>query len=62
MMNRTFYELCEDLKKLDEITLMELLNLTSEEIIDAFQDKIEDNFDRLSKEINNELEDYDTYE
>lgn len=61
-MNRTFYELCEDLKKLDEITLMELLNLTSEEIVDAFQDKIEDNFDKLSKEINNELEDYDTYE
>jgi hypothetical protein len=61
-MNRTFYELCEDLKKLDEITLMELLNLTSEEIVDAFQDKIEDNFDRLSKEINNELEDYNTYE
>ena len=61
-MKRTFYELCEDLKKLDEITLMELLNLTSEEIVDSFQDKIEDNFDRLSKEINNELEDYDTYE
>jgi hypothetical protein len=61
-MNRTFYELCEDLKKLDEITLMELLNLTSEEIVDSFQDKIEDNFDRLSREINNELKDYDTYE
>ena len=61
-MNRTFYELCEDLKKLDEITLMELLNLNSEEIVDAFQDKIEDNFESLSKEINNELEDYDTYE
>jgi hypothetical protein len=61
-MNRTFYELCEDLKKLDEITLMELLNLTSEEIVDSFQDKIEDNFDRLSKEINNELEEYNTYE
>jgi hypothetical protein len=61
-MNRTFYELCEDLKKLDEITLMELLNLTSEEIVDSFQDKIEDNFDRLSKEINNELEEYDPYE
>jgi trans-2-enoyl-CoA reductase len=61
-MNRTFYELCEDLKKLDEITLMELLNLTSEEIVNSFQDKIEDNFDRLSNEINNELKDYDTYE
>ncbi|CAB5222392.1 hypothetical protein UFOVP369_4 [uncultured Caudovirales phage] len=61
-MNRTFYELCEDLKKLDEITLMELLNLNSEEIVDAFQDKIEDNFERLSKEVNNELEEYDPYE
>ena len=61
-MNRTFYELCEDLKKLDEITLMELLNLTSEEIVDSFQDKIEDNFDRLSKEITTELEEYDPYE
>jgi hypothetical protein len=61
-MNRTFYELCEDLKKLDEITLMELLNLTSEEIVDSFQDKIEDDFERLSKELNNELEEYNTYE
>lgn len=57
-MNRTFNELCEDLKKFDETILLELLNITSEEIVDKFQDKIEEDFDRLSKETNNELEDY----
>lgn len=57
-MNRTFNELCEDLKKFDETILLELLNITSEQIVDKFQDKIEEDFDRLSKETNNELEDY----
>ena len=61
-MQRTFQELCEDLKKFDETTLLELLNITSEELVDAFQDKIEENLDRLLKEIDNELEEYDTYE
>ena len=61
-MQRTFQELCEDLKKFDETTLLELLNITSEELIDMFQDKIEENLDRLLKETDNELEDYDTYE
>jgi hypothetical protein len=57
-MNRTFNELCEDLKKFDETILLELLNITSEQLVDKFQDKIEEDFDRLSKETNNELEDY----
>ncbi|NDB59604.1 hypothetical protein EB001_14325 [bacterium] len=61
-MQRTFQELCEDLKKFDETTLLELLNITSEELVDAFQDKIEENLDRLLKETDNELEEYDTYE
>jgi hypothetical protein len=61
-MQRTFQELCEDLKKFDETTLLELLNITSEELVDMFQDKIEENLDRLLKETDNELEDYDTYE
>jgi len=61
-MQRTFQELCEDLKKFDESTLLELLNITSEELVDMFQDKIEENLDRLLKETDNELEEYDTYE
>jgi hypothetical protein len=61
-MQRTFQELCEDLKKFDETTLLELLDISSDELVDKFQDKIEENLDRLLKETDNELEEYDTYE
>lgn len=61
-MQRTFQELCNDLKKFDETTLLELLNINSEDLVDMFQDKIEENLDRLLKETDNELEEYDTYE
>lgn len=61
-MQRTFQELCEDLKKFDETTLLELLDISSEELVDKFQDKIEENLDRLLKETDNELEEYDIYE
>lgn len=45
------FELLEELKKLDEVTLLELLEITSEEIIDQFLDKIEENYDRLYKYV-----------
>lgn len=61
-MQRTFQELCEDLKKFDETTILELLDISSEELVDKFQDKIEENLDRLLKETDNELEEYDIYE
>lgn len=61
-MQLTFEEICEHLKKYDETMLLELLNITSEEIVEKFQDKIEDNMDALAKEIDNEEEEYDTYE
>ena len=35
-------ELLEKLHKLDEVLLLELLEITSEEICDAFMDKIEE--------------------
>ena len=37
-MNRTFNELCEDLKKFDETILLELLNITSEQQVRIVQD------------------------
>jgi len=56
-MNRTFSELCEELKKIDEITLLELLEISSEEIVDKFEDKIEDKLDKLLYNIDsNEIE------
>lgn len=44
-MNKT--ELIESLRRLDEITLMELLNLTSDDLVDAFLDKITENQGKL---------------
>lgn len=45
----SFQELLEELKKEDETILLELLEITSDEIVDAFLDKIKDNIDRVYK-------------
>lgn len=44
-------ELLEELRKIDEVTLLELLEVTSEEIIDAFLDRIVDNKEKLYKYV-----------
>jgi hypothetical protein len=36
---------------LDEITLLELLNISSEDIVEMFSERIEDNADNLEKEV-----------
>jgi hypothetical protein len=46
-MNKT--ELIDELRKIDELTLIELLQLTSDDIVDAFLDKIEENQGKLIK-------------
>lgn len=45
------HEIKERLIELDEITLLELLNITSEDIVEVFSDRIEDNVDKLEKEV-----------
>jgi len=47
----TLMDICERLKHLDEITLMEVLEISSEDLIDRFMDKIEDNADMLEEEL-----------
>ena len=47
----TLEELRERLKSLDEITLVELLGLTTEDLLKAFSDLIEDNFESLINEV-----------
>jgi len=42
------------LKHLDEITLLEVLDITSEEIIERFIDKVEQRYDFLEKELNDD--------
>ena len=47
----TLTEIQERLKRLDEFTLIEELNISSEDIVDRFSDIIEEQADRLEKLI-----------
>lgn len=47
----TFNDLKDRLKALDEVTLLELLDLKSEDIVDRFEDLIEDKQEQLEKEF-----------
>lgn len=44
-------ELLEQLRKLDEVLLLELIELTSEDIVDAFVDRIIEHEQRIRREI-----------
>lgn len=47
----TLPELVEKLKNIDEITLMERLEISSEDLVSRFIDVIENKFDELSEEL-----------
>lgn len=51
MNNITFEELKEALKRLDEVTLLELLGIQSDDLVDRFDDVIENKQEYLTKEI-----------
>ncbi len=48
----TIEELKERLSELDEVLLLELLDLHSDELVEAFEDKIEENQDKLKRMLN----------
>jgi hypothetical protein len=45
----TIPDICDKLKRLDEVTILELLEVSSEELVAKFQDKIEDMADYLEE-------------
>ena len=47
----TLHDLKDRLKQIDEVDLLELLDISSEDIVERFIDLIEDNFDKLEKEV-----------
>jgi hypothetical protein len=51
MMNLTLVELKEKLSVLDETVILELLDLTTVDILNRFEDIIEENYDKLIEEI-----------
>lgn len=42
-------ELIEELRLIDEVTLLELLNISTQDLIDAFLDRIEEKQGKLIK-------------
>jgi hypothetical protein len=51
VLNITFEELKEALKRLDEVTLLELLGLQSDDLVERFDDLIEKKQEYLIKEL-----------
>ena len=47
----TFKEVCEELSKLDETTLLEVLDITSDKLVNKFQDKIEEDLESLAIDL-----------
>lgn len=50
-MNLTFEELKEKLQSVDEVTLLELLEIRSDDIVERFEDFIEEQQEKLMREI-----------
>jgi hypothetical protein len=47
----TLEELKERLKRVDELTLLELLDISSEDLVELLEYEIEKNFDKLKLEV-----------
>ena len=47
----TIYDICDRLKNLYEISLLEVLYISSEDIVDRFNDRIEEKADELEEEL-----------
>ena len=58
----TFSELIEELYNVDEITLLETLGLTSEDLVNKFIDKVEEHEDLLRELIDDTKEGFDFYD
>lgn len=55
-MSLTLADVIEHLKKLDETTLLEVLDLSAEDIVDRFPDKIEERLDYLLEDLEDDDE------
>lgn len=55
-MSFTFEDIKEKLKNCDELTILELLDVTSEELVLFLEDQIEEKFDELEEYFTDEEE------
>jgi len=59
-MSLTLEDLKDRLKKQDEVSLLEILDISSEEIVERFVDFIEDQFEKLEEELQDEDQELQT--
>ena len=50
----TFTDVCDRLKQQDEISVLEVLEITSEELVDRFSDKVESKLDYFMEDLEDE--------
>jgi hypothetical protein len=48
----TLRDVMSKITQLDEITVLEILDISSEELVERFIDKIEERFEELENELN----------
>lgn len=58
----TFPELIEELYEVDEVTLLETMGLTSEELVNKFLDRVEEMQDELQDIVNDRKEGFNIYD
>ena len=51
---RTLADVINHLKRIDEISLLEVLDISSEDLVDRFVDLIEDRYEQLREEFEEE--------
>lgn len=55
-MATTLVEMLEKLKRMDEVTIMEILEISTEDLLDRFVDRVEEKFDYLEEDLNENQE------
>ena len=50
----TFIDVCDRLKQQDEISILEILEINSDELVDRFKDKVEENYEELADDLGDE--------
>lgn len=55
-MSLTIHDLYLKLSELDELSILEILNISSEELVNKFQYEIEENFDTLVGKFEDEID------
>ena len=53
----TFEEICDKLKRMDEISLLEVLDISSEELVERFKDLIENRLEYFQVDLEEDTSD-----